>query len=54
MQYTIERNIGPNLFSLYAPGSGPDGIFQIDANFGYPAALLVRVQLPDACACLLT
>ncbi|KZT71231.1 glycoside hydrolase family 95 protein [Daedalea quercina L-15889] len=48
LSYTIERNIAPNLFSVYAPGSGPDGIFQIDANFGYPAALLNGLlQAPD-------
>lgn len=36
----IERNIAPNnLFSVYSPG--PGAIFQIDANLGYPAALLV-------------
>ncbi|KAH9838020.1 glycoside hydrolase family 95 protein [Rhodofomes roseus] len=40
LSYTIERNIAPNLFSMYAPSSGSNGIFQIDANFGYPAALL--------------
>ena len=40
VQYSIERNFGNNLFSLYTPDD-PD-IFQIDANFGFPAALLVR------------
>ena len=40
VQYSIERNFGINLFSLYTPDD-PD-IFQIDANFGFPAALLVR------------
>lgn len=39
-QYALERNFAPNLFSLYSSGS--DAIFQIDANFGFPAALLVR------------
>jgi alpha-L-fucosidase 2 len=40
MQYAVERNYGPNLFSLYDPlDTSP--IFQIDANFGYPAAVLV-------------
>lgn len=40
MQYAIERNFGTNLFSLYS--YGPGAIFQIDANFGYTAAVLVR------------
>ena len=39
MQYSLERNFAPNLFSLYSQGEG--AIFQIDANFGFPAALLV-------------
>ncbi|KAH9923863.1 glycoside hydrolase family 95 protein [Fomitopsis serialis] len=48
LSYTIERNIAPNLFSIYTPTGGPDGIFQIDANFGYPAALLNGLlQAPD-------
>jgi alpha-L-fucosidase 2 len=33
-------NFGPNLFSLYDPSSR-NPIFQIDANLGYPAAVLV-------------
>ncbi|KAJ8481341.1 hypothetical protein ONZ51_g6064 [Trametes cubensis] len=41
LSYAIERNFAPNLFSLYPP-LGEDAIFQIDANFGYAAALLVR------------
>ena len=38
-QYSIERNFAANLFDLYSPGST---VFQIDANFGFTAALLVR------------
>ncbi|KAI0764822.1 Six-hairpin glycosidase-like protein [Fomes fomentarius] len=46
LSYALERNYAPNLFSLYS--SGPDAIFQIDANFGFPAALLnALVQSPD-------
>ena len=48
-QYAIERNYGPNFFSLYDPFDA-DPIFQIDANFGYPAALLVRVAVASECA----
>ncbi|QRW12317.1 glycoside hydrolase family 95 protein [Ceratobasidium sp. AG-Ba] len=47
LTYAIERNFAPNLLSLYNYYS-PDPIFQIDANFGYPAALLnALVQAPD-------
>ncbi|KAI0763991.1 glycoside hydrolase family 95 protein [Trametes elegans] len=47
LSYAIERNFAPNLFSLYPP-LGEDAIFQIDANFGYPAALLNGlIQAPD-------
>ena len=42
LQYALERNFAPNLFSLYTPGD--DAIFQIDANFGFPAAVLVRTS----------
>lgn len=49
-QYALERNYAPNLFSLYS--SGPDAIFQIDANFGFPAALLVRVLSSLSCCFL--
>ncbi|KAH9941246.1 Six-hairpin glycosidase-like protein [Epithele typhae] len=46
LTYALERNFGGNLFSLYNPGS-PD-IFQIDANFGFAAALLNGlVSTPD-------
>jgi alpha-L-fucosidase 2 len=36
----VAVNFGPNLFSLFDPSSS-DPIFQIDANLGYPAAVLV-------------
>ncbi|EGN94360.1 glycoside hydrolase family 95 protein [Serpula lacrymans var. lacrymans S7.3] len=45
LTYAIERNFAPNLFDLYSPGTLP---FQIDANFGYPAAVLnALLQAPD-------
>lgn len=44
-QYAVERNYGPNLFSLYDPFDA-DPIFQIDANFGFPAAVLVCIMYP--------
>ncbi|KAI6157265.1 glycoside hydrolase family 95 protein [Pisolithus tinctorius] len=45
LTYAIERNFAQNLFSLYTYGST---IFQIDANFGYPAAVLnALIQAPD-------
>ena len=37
----MQRDFGPNLFSLYNPND-PDPIFQIDANLGYPGAVIVR------------
>ncbi|KAF8582540.1 glycoside hydrolase family 95 protein [Ramaria rubella] len=47
LTYSIQRNFGSNLFSLYDPGD-TDPIFQIDANLGYPGALLnALVQAPD-------
>ncbi|KAM5541725.1 hypothetical protein V8D89_004454 [Ganoderma adspersum] len=46
LSYSLERNFAPNLFSLYSQGEG--AIFQIDANFGFPAALLNGlIQVPD-------
>ncbi|TBU60468.1 Six-hairpin glycosidase-like protein [Dichomitus squalens] len=46
LTYALERNFAPNLFSLYSQGEG--AIFQIDANFGFPAALLNGlIQVPD-------
>lgn len=45
LTYAIERNFAQNLFSLYTYGST---IFQIDANLGYPAAVLnALIQAPD-------
>ncbi|KAG9125867.1 hypothetical protein FRC07_005832 [Ceratobasidium sp. 392] len=47
LTYAIELNFGLNLWSLYNPYA-EDPIFQIDANFGYPAAVLnALVQAPD-------
>ncbi|KDQ10793.1 glycoside hydrolase family 95 protein [Botryobasidium botryosum FD-172 SS1] len=39
LTYTIYETFGPNLFSLYNPFD-PDPLFQIDANLGFPAAVL--------------
>ncbi|KIJ60761.1 glycoside hydrolase family 95 protein [Hydnomerulius pinastri MD-312] len=45
LTYAIERNFASNLFDLYTPGST---VFQIDANFGFPAAVLHGLlQAPD-------
>ncbi|KAH7337883.1 glycoside hydrolase family 95 protein [Rhizoctonia solani] len=47
LTYAIERNFAENLWSLYNPFAD-DPIFQIDANLGYPAAVLnALVQAPD-------
>ncbi|KIJ56403.1 glycoside hydrolase family 95 protein [Sphaerobolus stellatus SS14] len=47
LTYTLQRNFGPNLFSLYDPGDS-DPIFQIDANLGYPGAVInALLQAPD-------
>ncbi|GJJ13013.1 hypothetical protein Clacol_007262 [Clathrus columnatus] len=47
LTYTLQRNFGPNLISLYDPGD-PDPIFQIDANLGYPGAVInALLQAPD-------
>ncbi|KAI6026511.1 glycoside hydrolase family 95 protein [Pisolithus microcarpus] len=43
LTYAIERNFAQNLFSLYTYGST---IFQIDANLGYPAAVLPGTDIP--------
>ncbi|KDN36266.1 hypothetical protein RSAG8_10954, partial [Rhizoctonia solani AG-8 WAC10335] len=46
-EYAIDRNFAENLWSLYNPFA-EDPIFQIDANLGYPAAVLnALVQAPD-------
>ncbi|CAE7152815.1 unnamed protein product, partial [Rhizoctonia solani] len=42
LTYAIERNFAENLLSLYYPFI-EDPIFQIDANLGYPAAVLVSM-----------
>ena len=47
LKYAFTRDFGPNLFSLY-DSSNPDSIFQIDANLGYPAAVMnALLQCPD-------
>ncbi|KAJ3802095.1 glycoside hydrolase family 95 protein [Lentinula aff. detonsa] len=47
LTYTIYEDFGPNLFSLYDPGD-TDPIFQIDANLGFPGAVLnALLQAPD-------
>ncbi|CAE6531252.1 unnamed protein product [Rhizoctonia solani] len=47
LTYAIERNFAENLWSLYNSFT-EDPIFQIDANLGYPAAVLnALVQAPD-------
>ncbi|KAH8096812.1 glycoside hydrolase family 95 protein [Cristinia sonorae] len=49
LTYAVERDFAGNLFSVYDPNaSDADKIFQIDANLGYPAALLNGLlQAPD-------
>ncbi|KIK57466.1 glycoside hydrolase family 95 protein [Collybiopsis luxurians FD-317 M1] len=47
LTYTIFEDFGPNLFSLYDPFD-VDPIFQIDANLGFPGAVLNGLlQAPD-------
>ncbi|QRV93314.1 glycoside hydrolase family 95 protein [Ceratobasidium sp. AG-Ba] len=47
LTYAIERNFAGNLWSLY-DSNVADPIFQIDANLGYPAAVLnAIIQAPD-------
>ncbi|KAF9479521.1 glycoside hydrolase family 95 protein [Pholiota conissans] len=47
LSFAMNENFGPNLFSLYNPGD-PNPIFQIDANFGIPAAVMNGLlQAPD-------
>jgi len=45
LSFMIYENFAPNLFSIYGPGTD---IFQIDANLGYPAAVMnALIQAPD-------
>ncbi|KAF5366281.1 hypothetical protein D9758_005662 [Tetrapyrgos nigripes] len=47
LTYTLYEDFGGNLFSLYDPQDS-DPIFQIDANLGFPGAVLnAIVQAPD-------
>ncbi|KAF8954807.1 glycoside hydrolase family 95 protein [Flammula alnicola] len=47
LSFAMHENFGANLFSLYNPYD-PDPIFQIDANFGFPAAVMNGLlQAPD-------
>uniref|UniRef100_A0A8H8CIZ1 Glycoside hydrolase family 95 protein n=1 Tax=Psilocybe cubensis TaxID=181762 RepID=A0A8H8CIZ1_PSICU len=47
LSFALYENFGQNLFSLYDPADA-DPIFQIDANFGFPAAVLnALLQAPD-------
>ncbi|EJD08446.1 glycoside hydrolase family 95 protein [Fomitiporia mediterranea MF3/22] len=47
LTYAVDRNFAANLFSIYNPFD-PDPIFQIDANFGYTAAVMnALIQAPD-------
>jgi len=41
LKYALQENFAPNLFSLYAKGSG---VFQIDANFGWVGAVLAMLS----------
>ncbi|KAH8109494.1 glycoside hydrolase family 95 protein [Phellopilus nigrolimitatus] len=44
MRYAIQRNFAENLFDIYEPS---DPIFQIEANLGYPAAVMnALIQSP--------
>lgn len=49
LSYGIARNFASNLFSLYNPfNTAENTLFQMDANGGYPAAVLnALVQAPD-------
>ncbi|KAF8631453.1 hypothetical protein AX15_002391 [Amanita polypyramis BW_CC] len=47
LSYTLHEDFGLNLLSLYDPFSS-DPLFQIDANLGYPAAVMnALIQAPD-------
>ncbi|TDL26309.1 glycoside hydrolase family 95 protein [Rickenella mellea] len=46
LTYTLDRNLAENLMSMYSPASNP--LLQIDANLGYPGALMnALLQSPD-------
>ncbi|KAG8830376.1 hypothetical protein FRC17_004965 [Serendipita sp. 399] len=49
LSYATSRNFAANLFSLYNPFNTADNtLFQMDANGGYPAAVLnALIQAPD-------
>ncbi|KAH9950824.1 glycoside hydrolase family 95 protein [Amylocystis lapponica] len=49
LSYALERNFAANLWSIYSfPPTATTSIFQIDANFGFPSALLnALIQAPD-------
>ncbi|KLO13238.1 glycoside hydrolase family 95 protein [Schizopora paradoxa] len=47
LTYALQRNFAENLFSIYDPFDA-DPIIQIDANFGFPSALMnALIQTPD-------
>lgn len=47
LSFALSENFAVNLFSLYNPFDS-DPIFQIDANFGFPAAVMnALLQAPD-------
>ncbi|KAG8859248.1 hypothetical protein FRB91_008615 [Serendipita sp. 411] len=49
LSYAISRNFAANLFSLYNPfNTAENTLFQMDANGGFPAAVLnALIQAPD-------
>ncbi|PVF92534.1 hypothetical protein CPB86DRAFT_177484 [Serendipita vermifera] len=49
LSYGVSRNFASNLFSLYNPfNTAENTLFQMDANGGYPAAVLnALIQAPD-------
>ncbi|TDL22531.1 glycoside hydrolase family 95 protein [Rickenella mellea] len=47
LTYTLERDLSTNLMSMYKP-SDANPVFQIDANLGFPGALMnALLQAPD-------